>query len=168
MRDEAGGVRGIAEAAEAGDEHMPAQNVYVPPCFTTAAFEAERDPTRQPLFLPPEHCWLAALLDAIGSPVYPDSDRKAALWGTEWGQDGKDDNQPEHAAYLAYAKAFTAQRMPWLIPLFDSARAIVMVSPGSYFFGVDNYVGMSFDIPELRPYTHLVPWATDDDKELTQ
>ncbi|MBA3773994.1 MAG: hypothetical protein H0X13_16335 [Ramlibacter sp.] len=137
---------------------------YAQPHFTNAAFEAERDPTRRPMFIPEQWSWLAPLLDAIGSPVFPDSERKTALWGTEWGQDGKEGNAPEHAAYVAYVKAFTSQRMPWLIPLLDGARAIVMVSPGSYFFGVDNYIGHSFDIPELQPYTHLVPWATEDER----
>jgi hypothetical protein len=166
MRDEASELSGILQAAETEEEGLPAIAAYVPPCFTSEAFEAARAPDRLPLFIPAERAWLAALLDAIGSPAFPDAERKWALWGTQWGQDGKKDNPPEHDAYVAYAKAFTAQRMPWLIPLLDGARAIVMVSPGSYFFGVDNYIGSSFDIPELQPYTHMIPWATDEDRKV--
>lgn len=164
MRDEAGGLAEDIPATEV-EERTPAGDFYALPCFTTAAFEAERDATRQPLFMPQEQSWLAPLLDAIGSPVFPDSDRHTALWSTEWGQDGKEGNPPEHAAYLAYAKAFTSQRMPWLIPLLDGARAMVAVSPGSFMFCVGNYIGQSFDIPELQPYTHMVPWATDDERK---
>ncbi len=155
----------IEPSDDTDNETASGAGLYAPPCFTTAAFEAERDPARLPLFMPPERRWLAALLDAIGSPVFPDSGRTAALWRTDWGQDGQEGNAPEHDHYLAYVKAFTAQRMPWLLSLLDGARALVAVRPGTYTFLVDNYPGDFMDIPELVPYTYLLPWTTDEERK---
>lgn len=165
MRDQASDITGTLAAADAEeDSHLP-NMPYVMPVFTNAAYEAERDLTKPAPYMPASRPWLAPLLDAIGSPVFPDSDRKNALWQTSWGQDGKEDSSPEHAAYLAYVKAFAWRRMPWLLSLLDGARAIVAVSPGTFAFVVDNYQGEVFDIPELTPYTHLVPWATDEERK---
>lgn len=165
MQDAVGKLIGLESLAEADDEAAPSGGSCVLPCFTNPAFEAERDPTKIPMYMPVEGRWLAALLDAIGSPVFPHSSRTASAWHTSWGQDSKEDNPPEHAAYLAYAKAVVRDRMPWLLSLLDGARALVVVEPGTFAFLVDNYQGITFDIPELTPYTYLLPWATDDDRK---
>jgi hypothetical protein len=150
---------------EAEEDHASPGVPFVLPCFTTKEYEAERDLSRQPMFMLPERRWLAALLDAIGSPVFTDAERKVALWHTLWGQGDKCGNSPEHIAYVAHIKSVLSKRMPWLTYLLDGARAIVGVSPGTFTFVVENYQGVTFDVPELIPYTHLVPWATAEDRK---
>jgi len=147
------------------DDDAVENGPYIAPAFTNAAYDVERDHARLPSFLPTERTWLAPLLDAIGSPVFPEAERKSARWVTNWGDDAAAANPPEHSAYLAMAKVFAHGRMPWLIPLLDGARAMVLVSPGSFLFVVDNYPRSIFEIPELVPYTHLVPWVTDEERK---
>lgn len=153
----------IGSDEENEEAEKPSPEPYLAPYFSTPAYETERDPTRLPLFIPPERSWLTALLDAIGSPST--TPRTKTLWHTQWGNDAEATNPPGHAAYLAYVSRFTAERMPWLIPLFDAAGAIVSVWPGAYLFMVDNYPGAFFTIGELQPYTYLLPWATADEQK---
>jgi len=138
-------------------------------CFTSAAFEAARKPGAIPEFIPRERMWLAALLDAIGAPVLPDSP-EIALWGSPWGQDPweHDGNIPasaEHVAYVACMKAMAAQSMPWLDHMLNAARALVSVAPGSFSFLVGCHGKLFFNIEELVPYTYLLPWVTADEQE---
>ena len=133
---------------------------YAAPCFTSPAFEADRDTARAPLFLPAHQTWLGALLNAMGSPVH-DGPHKTAIWEVECGRDNKEATR----AYMEYAKAFTSQRMPWLPHLFNLAQATVTVKPGCYAFDLDKYPGYTFPIPELEPYTHMLPWATEEERK---
>jgi hypothetical protein len=140
------------------------------PCFTTAAFEAARDAGTLPHFIPRERLWLTALLDSIAAPVLPDSP-EIALWGSPWGQDPweHDGNIPasaEHVAYVACIKAIAAQSMPWLDHMLNAARALVSVAPGSFSFLVGCHGKLFFNIEELVPYTHLLPWVTEEEQEM--
>ena len=134
--------------------------------FTGSAYESLGAPERLPEFIPPDRPWLSALLDAIGSPN-PDCQRSEALWSPPWGQDDKPEEvAPEHAVYLSYMRDVVIRgQMPWLLSLLDAARAIVFVSPGACGFVVHTYAGVIFDINELVPHSHLLPWATADEMQ---
>lgn len=118
--------------------------------------------------LPSERAWLVPLLEAVHDPRIATSAARASTIVTNWGGMPEQEEQPEHRLYLGYILSVLDARMPWLLPLLDAAGALVAVSPGVFTFMVRTRMGQHIDIPELIPFTHLLPWVSDGERERTQ
>lgn len=117
------------------------------------------------VLVPQERAWLAPLLEAVNDPGIAASASKASTFITNWGGMPDADEQPEHRLYLGYIRSVLDGRMPWLLPLLDAASALVAVGPGVFTFMVRTRMGQHFDVPELVPFTHLLPWAVDGERK---
>ncbi|WP_326538498.1 hypothetical protein [Pseudorhodoferax sp.] len=120
------------------------------------------------VLVPQERAWLAPLLEAVNDPGIAASTGKVARIITNWGGMPEQEEQPEHRLYMGYVLSVLDARMPWLLPLLDAACALVAVSPGVFTFMVRTRMGQHFDVPELIPFTHLLPWVSDGERERTQ
>lgn len=115
--------------------------------------------------VPQERPWLAPLLEAINDPGIAASPRKVGAVITHWGGMPEQQDLPEHALYLGHMLSVLDARLPWLIPLLDAACALVAIGPGVFTFMVRTRMGQHFDIPELIPFTYLLPWADEAERE---
>ncbi len=115
--------------------------------------------------LPAHRTWLAPLLESVNTQAIEASPVKVGAMVTIWGGVAGQEDQPEHAPYVAHMCRVVSEQLPWLLPLLDAACALIAVSPGSFTFMVRSRMGETFDVPELVPFTHLLPWATAEDLE---
>lgn len=115
--------------------------------------------------VPPSRAWLAPLIEAVCDPEISTSAVKVAGIMTEWGGAPGQECQAEHAVYVAHMIGVTHQQMPWLLPLLDAACATLAISPGCFCFTVRTRFAEQFDVPEMLPFTHLLPWVTDDERK---
>jgi hypothetical protein len=115
--------------------------------------------------VPQDRAWLAPLLEAINDPSIAASPRKVGSVITHWGGMPGQQDQLEHALYLNCILPAIHTRLPWLLPLLDAACALVAVGPGVFTFMVRTRMGQHFDIPELIPFTYLLPWADEAERE---
>lgn len=105
--------------------------------------------------------WVGPLLEA--AVLCPAEERRPVEVYTQWGGGKSPVGKPEdadedkHETYSAHALRTIQGVYPWLLPLLDSSRATLLVSPGI----VHTRLGMVFDIPQLIPLTHLTPFAAD-------
>jgi hypothetical protein len=121
-------------------------------------------------FVPPSQLWLCALLDEIAR-VKLTGLPHVAIWNSYWGSDPNQLNPenaetPEHRAYVDCFKLAMNREMPWLEPLLNAARTSIALAPGEFTFAVQTVAGITvFPIPELLPYTYLLPWVTPQEAE---
>ena len=118
-----------------------------------------------PVLLPQERAWLGPLMEAVCDPDIAASQTKIARMLTIWGGMPDQQDKPEHLLYVGHICTMVQARMPWLLPLLDAACAIVLASPGCFSFLVRTRLGEPIEISELIPYTHLLPWTEDSERE---
>jgi hypothetical protein len=106
--------------------------------------------------------WLGPLVEAaIYHGVVTGGKGKVSIT-TPWGSDemgGVMDDAEKHAAYVDHVKSNIAAHQPWLWPIFETANASLLISPTEVSYCVKTRLGVQFDIPALRPFAALVPFA---------
>lgn len=115
--------------------------------------------------IPAARAWLVPLIEAVCDPAVAASGVKVAGIMTEWGGMPGQETQAEHAVYVGHMIGVIHRQLPWLLPLLDAASAQVAISPGCFCFTVRTRFAEQFDVPELLPFTHLLPWVTDDERK---
>jgi hypothetical protein len=121
-----------------------------------------------------EKTWLYWLqLEAFRVLASPEWAQRWAGGGrviTAWDHEYQGAEQPDiekSVGYGVYIHGIITQTMPWLFCLLDATAATIFVEPGRcrVLVGQD---GKLYDIPELLPYSMLLPWVTDEDLQATQ
>jgi hypothetical protein len=106
--------------------------------------------------------WVGPLLESIAFGAKP-----GVIFATCWGGTSTGieplRNPERHAAYVAHMERTTLDVCPWLLPLLDAAGATVIAGPGVFVFMVPHRYGTAHDIPQLQPFTYLLPWAEPDE-----
>lgn len=104
--------------------------------------------------------WGRILLEAAekwGVPEVPAVPLLATPWGGALPGVVKEPAPLKHDLFAAQVMGLTAKVCPWLPDLLGRARALVVVSPGHYFFFVPQTMGAKeVHIPQLTSLT-LVP-----------
>lgn len=109
--------------------------------------------------------WAGVLVEA--ALLCPAEERRSVKVCTQWSDGNADSCNPDeadelkHVAYSEHMLRVFHNVYPWLIPLLDSSRATLLVSPGMCCFTVQSRLGFVFDIAPLIPLTHLTPFAAD-------
>lgn len=73
----------------------------------------------------------------------------------------------KHRAYQKHMAAAMLDRLPWLSPLLDMAGATLYVAPGMCCYQLRTDATLH-EIPDLLPYSELLPWVTEQDAALPQ
>lgn len=115
-----------------------------------------------------DRSWLTPLLDAVASVGTNRQTWAPAKFLTKWDEtlpNNESADSEKHTAYGEYMATVTYERMPWLISLLHAAGASVLFAPGLCTFTVPSRLGETFDIPELIPYSWLLPWREETDAD---
>jgi hypothetical protein len=102
--------------------------------------------------------WVGPLLEAVALGAKPGARFITSWGGTSSGCEPRLDPE-KHAAYVEHVRRTIGKACAWLVPLLDSAGAMVNVGPGVFCFVVSHRTGVVFDIPQLQQLTRLTPWA---------
>ncbi|MES2939206.1 MAG: hypothetical protein V4864_16085 [Pseudomonadota bacterium] len=109
--------------------------------------------------------WVGPLVEA--ALLCPTEERHPVKVYTKWGGDTSPIGEPEdadadkHESYSDHMLRVIHNVYPWLLPLLDSAKATLLVYPGTCCFTVHSRLGFVFDIPPLIPLTQLTPFPAE-------
>lgn len=73
----------------------------------------------------------------------------------------------KHEAYSSHMLSAILEQMPWVLPLLTLTGSSLLVAPGVCSFEIPGDDQL-YEISELIPFTHLLPWATAADRQQAQ
>lgn len=76
--------------------------------------------------------------------------------------------KPEHEQYAIALTGAIHRFRPELLALMREAGAYVMARPGAFWFALPDSPGTRYEVPEIVPLTHFLPWATDAERAHAQ